>query len=522
MKNRKNNLIKLGIFLFGISLFLFNCEKDENTHQKHLTAQINYLQIEELPDVKSVLSELNNLGSSKNRSTISKSMNTDFGALNLNNILEYVNNDGKFTYSFLIDKDYSNDSAYTFENLHLVKTQNGYFGYILKWEPNEQWIEANDFNFSIQNFTGTQTHYDLDYNIIQIAEFSNGQIVNNLVGSKTSNRNIQKKSMYMEYVCISTFGDLCTDTGEAYCGGSICGFGVKTSCYWQEAGGGSATGGNDNDNDTDGESESGGGGGTKIPREEDSSDVDVENGDAIVVPALPEFTDPCNNLNDIIDPNKSNAKPFLENLKTTVDQPGENGFSMKKESDPFNNNATYTNTNLPATIGNSIGIPTGGQNYAGAHSHPSADTYPMFSWDDIYTLFNLYANAKSNVKNEVTFMLASKNNFLNNQVNVFALRIKDFRAFRSSFYKALSDIVNERSDLEVTDPIETKLKALNDKLGKKYGKTNQNQQEKAFLENFKDFNLSLFKANDNIDNWSEINIPTFTINTSGVKETPCN
>jgi hypothetical protein len=28
MKNRKNNFIKLGIFLFGISLLLFNCEKD--------------------------------------------------------------------------------------------------------------------------------------------------------------------------------------------------------------------------------------------------------------------------------------------------------------------------------------------------------------------------------------------------------------------------------------------------------------------------------------------------------------
>lgn len=29
MKNRKSNLIKLGIFLFGISLLLYNCEKEE-------------------------------------------------------------------------------------------------------------------------------------------------------------------------------------------------------------------------------------------------------------------------------------------------------------------------------------------------------------------------------------------------------------------------------------------------------------------------------------------------------------
>ena len=29
MKNRKINFIKLGIFLFGISILLFNCEKEE-------------------------------------------------------------------------------------------------------------------------------------------------------------------------------------------------------------------------------------------------------------------------------------------------------------------------------------------------------------------------------------------------------------------------------------------------------------------------------------------------------------
>ena len=33
MKKRKINLIKLGIFLFGISLFLWNCENDFETNQ---------------------------------------------------------------------------------------------------------------------------------------------------------------------------------------------------------------------------------------------------------------------------------------------------------------------------------------------------------------------------------------------------------------------------------------------------------------------------------------------------------
>jgi hypothetical protein len=291
-KNKSTKLLKIGILFFGISLLLWNCEKDENSHdhQEHQIAKIDYLNIEELPEVASAISGLNNLGS-KNNNTASRSMSTDFGSLNLTSILEYANNDGKLTYSFLIDKENSSNTPYSFENLHLVKVENGFFGYILKWEPNEQWIEANDFNFSIQNFTGTQTHYDLDYNVIQIAEFNNGQIVNNLVGKTISNRSNQNRR-YMEYICTSIFGDLCTDTGASYCGGSICGFGVKTSCSWQEAGGGSATGGSDNDsgNGTNGESESGGGG-TRIPRNNDSSDVDVANGDAIVVPIPPSYED---------------------------------------------------------------------------------------------------------------------------------------------------------------------------------------------------------------------------------------
>jgi hypothetical protein len=138
-KNKSTKLLKIGILFFGISLLLWNCEKDENSHdhQEHQIAKIDYLNIEELPEVASAISGLNNLGS-KNNNTASRSMSTDFGSLNLTSILEYANNDGKLTYSFLIDKENSSNTPYSFENLHLVKVENGFFGYILKWEPNEQ------------------------------------------------------------------------------------------------------------------------------------------------------------------------------------------------------------------------------------------------------------------------------------------------------------------------------------------------------------------------------------------------
>lgn len=210
-------------------------------------------------------------------------MDTSFGELDLNDILEYVNSDGKPTYSFLINKELDIENPYAFENLHMVKLQEGYLGYILRWEPDHEWFEGNDFKFSLQHFTGKQLHYDLDYNVLQETKFVEGQVIVN-EGSNRKGSRKQSKSMEMEIVCIEIVSDLCTYTGAEYCGGSICGFGAKTSCYLAFVSGGGSTGDGSGDTTTN---ESGGG--TKIPRTGDTSEV-VDDGGATVVVDEPEWT----------------------------------------------------------------------------------------------------------------------------------------------------------------------------------------------------------------------------------------
>ena len=178
-------------------------------------------------------------------------------------------------------------------------------------------------------------------------------------------------------------------------------------------------------------------------------------------------------------------------------------------------------TKLLPTVSTLIGIPTGGNNYAGAHSHPSESTYPLFSWSDIYTLFNLHLKAKTDVKNEVTLLLASKNHFLDAQVNLYALKVDNFSEFIATLNQDLNDIVNEDDKLDINASFSDKEDALNKKLGEEYKETDDNQQEKAFLEFFKKYGISLYKANDAIDNWSKIDLSAFTLNASGVVETPC-
>jgi hypothetical protein len=382
-KNRTTKLLKIGILFFGISLFLWNCEKDENPHehQEHQIAEINYLNIGELPEVAAALSGLNTLGSTQNKSTASRSMNTDFGSLNLTDILQYANNDGKLTYSFLIDKEIDLDTPYAFENLHLVKLEEGYLAYILKWEPNEEWFEDNDYNFLLQYFTGKRTHYDLDYNIIEQTEFINGQPING-----TANRsNIQQKSMDMEISCVDLIYSLCN--GVPYdCGGSICGFGSQTYCSITYGGGG--TGGDGNNNgDSDNNNETGGSG-TRIPRNDDDSSDVVDNGDAIVVPVAPSFEDYFDKYVFIDEEFKKH--PCLKDVYNKM------GKATKFKEYLQNFEATASVADLRFTADDNFSLNPANQDYLNA----MAITNPPLSSNEIVITFNTDTNTSGNILNK--------------------------------------------------------------------------------------------------------------------------
>jgi hypothetical protein len=382
-KNRTTKLLKIGILFFGISLFLWNCEKDENPHehQEHQIAEINYLNIGELPEVAAALSGLNTLGSTQNKSTASRSMNTDFGSLNLTDILQYANNDGKLTYSFLIDKEIDLDTPYAFENLHLVKLEEGYLAYILKWEPNEEWFEDNDYNFLLQYFTGKRTHYDLDYNIIEQTEFINGQPING-----TANRsNIQQKSMDMEISCVDLIYSLCN--GVPYdCGGSICGFGSQTYCSITYGGGG--TGGDGNNNgDSDNNNETGGSG-TRIPRNDDDSSDVVDNGDAIVVPVAPSFEDYFDKYVFIDEEFKKH--PCLKDVYNKM------GKATKFKEYLQNFEATASVADLRFTADDNCSLNPANQDYLNA----MAITNPPLSSNEIVITFNTDTNTSGNILNK--------------------------------------------------------------------------------------------------------------------------
>jgi len=217
---------------------------------------------------------------------------------------------------------------------------------------------------------------------------------------------------------------------------------------------------------------------------------------------------PCDKLNDIIDPNKANITPKLEALKTTLAQGGENGVQFSNDS------GTFTNTDLTPTATNSIDFTAGGNNYGGVHTHPIT-TYPMFSWSDVYNLFMFYQNGNASIQNEVTFMLVSSPTTASTGA-VYAITIDSFIPFRDKMIADLNNIRESVSRLNFGSPQEDLRFELDNYLGTKYA--GDIDSEKVFLEYFKEFNISLYKANDDISDWNKLELQF----DGSVAETPCN
>ena len=109
MKTSEKNLTKLfkiGILFFGISIFLWNCEKEEVFEQNIEVENIkesyslNYVSAENIPEIISLFNTNDN-SSSKNRSSkTSSKISIPFGTVSIKEALEVIDTLGNQNYSF--------------------------------------------------------------------------------------------------------------------------------------------------------------------------------------------------------------------------------------------------------------------------------------------------------------------------------------------------------------------------------------------------------------------------------------
>ena len=207
---------------------------------------------------------------------------------------------------------------------------------------------------------------------------------------------------------------------------------------------------------------------------------------------------------------KPNIKPLVQDLIEDAESPinYETAYRfLKDQNGQYTNEWVTPNTNS----GSIIPIKAGGNAYGGAHIHTNW-LFPMYLWSDVFVLYNMFKYGDSHVRNEVVYLLVTKECLTCSQVKVYALKIDNFISFRA---KIISDMNNPET-IGFTD--EQKVRYANRKFQEKFN--NETNYERMFLEYFADHNISMYKANEDLTDWSKLSLSGSSI--QSITEIPCN
>ncbi len=195
MKNRKTNFIKLGILLFGISIFLFNCEKEEYIEVSSKESSIKKVSLNELlkrNEFKETYVKL-----------LDKSQNETKVKQNLNGF--YQKNTEEDLYNFKIDTSSiilkELDTVVSFAmSISRNKVNNEYFENLVLQRKSNENVEAYLFRYF---YSGNS----IQKNGIKTIKLDPNKI------------NFSNKMLYEE-VCTDVFLTLCTGGTNRDCNGS--------------------------------------------------------------------------------------------------------------------------------------------------------------------------------------------------------------------------------------------------------------------------------------------------------------
>lgn len=248
-RKKLTNFLKTGILFFGISLLLWNCEKEnQNEIIEHQASKIKGIDISSNSTIRNLLSNKLKNGNQN------RGISSDFENVNLEDALLYIDSTGVKSYSVKIEKEIDIKNPFAFENLNIIERTNGdTFLFIIRYEPEIQYMKELNYVFNLQKFTGGIKVYDINYVLLSESHSSNGFDNNGRYQSRGTS-------------CVLHFSSVpaCNDTGSAYCGGSICGY-ISSSfevCTTTGGGGGGGDSGSDNTNDNPWSNSGGGGSGS--------------------------------------------------------------------------------------------------------------------------------------------------------------------------------------------------------------------------------------------------------------------
>lgn len=478
MKQNMKTILKL--FTFSTIFILFACSEDfyDNAINKN-DLKVSHKKFEELLKEKNFNKVFTEVIKFKNKiSSNSKTvMEQQYGFNITDKPINVIENENITSYTLFVTRE--NNPNNIIENL-IIQTNNSNpndtKAFLFKYISN---VDIDE-NFNISNFQGTKYIVPIVYNINESNETG--------------------KLIYIE-TCWTVTSWYCYGPGEhsnstsCTMGFPITGQNCITSSYDDGSGGG---GGDDGISSGGGGSSSGSGGSS-------SGDVFTAphggGGGGLTLP------NPCVKLKKLFDPAKANIKPkIVTDLQPNiaVNPSGEKGVSLA-----MNSSSVPTNTVIPPTSTNSVGIPTGGNYYSGIHTHP-LDTFPMFSWSDVAVLNTLNNSSASHNQGLASFLLVCQDD--NNVFQTYAI-VFDPDSLNDTIDQFMGNPENNGC---TSQEIELK---MNNLLGEEYFK--DSNYERAFLKFMSSSNVSLYRANSTLTNWSKLSLSNNSA-TATVNSTNCN
>lgn len=503
-KHRIKKYLQLGIFIFGISLILINCERDFEIKEDIIQEDFSKLTVRtiDLSEVErnaKVFGKIKSLVESSESAKYSRDtiVNNEYDFYIDTDKVKYVENGIYNSYNFEVIRENPEDGK--LENLFLtLNADYEYEAFIIKYDFTREELN-NMTEVELNNRTTQYTPIDFDSSII------NG-------------RNFQR---FSEIICESQYQYECwEDPITGIYGFEVCGWVSEIVCT---GGGGPGPGPSTSDDNwsddpndgVDTSNENGGQGGSPStngsPGSSGSPPYSAPN--CVDCPEIVDFTNECNKIDSLFI-NNPTLKQKLITLKSLT------GASTERGKYKLNSTTLIQNMPVGDDAQVDMPIPTGTQKYemiAHTHNAPASATYSVFSFEDILAMNTLLRLGKIDVSKFTAFLMtADGTNYaftINNStqfLKVFATKFDaDFDSI-SAVNRYNANVKYYRGD-QVNNLSPLIIENSSDNL----------KDEKLFLEFLKDANmgLSLFEVNDTFDSYEMV---TYNSRTDSIIKQNCN
>lgn len=506
-------------FLLPLTFFFWlSCQNDElqeNMASATQKQKVEQKSLKDLPLLIPVIEKMKKIRPKSN--TYARTTETFLGVENVitDDIYVYSDSTGYKTYSFKIENIHN---TLKFENLHLIETTTGYVAYIMSYDPDPSWLEEKKLDphneVYITNYVGDITKYSLEREVIYSSN-SNYYTTNSSTGSIIT---ICSYSLIphcfgrLNHDHSNGINDECTELGYLT---------VETCASFYSGGEASSSGdsgtNNDNPNNAGGSTNNPdpcptvGTTGTVIVGTQPVSGIGsgCTPNETVVVSLTPAPT-PCSELKKLT--NDVEVKNSLNTLKDKIQETKESGFAYRLvEINGINSflppQEIQSSGFNPKVINMANHI---GSNYIGAsHIHPDriyTHTAPMFSPEDLRWLARVAVSHNNNglPKNYSVYFLT-----LTVGSGTYAIKIKN-----------MTKLLNIMNRPERFAKLKIELEKAYFKSGETAPATNLQKDLLKIMDEF-DLGVGLFKASDDLSEWSELILNPSLPNARPI-EIPCN